>query len=301
MQSNSGISRVAIIGNGMLGVQIALLSRYRGYEVSLFDEMPNIFEETIEKYREDFIAKGLESAIPIKEWNNLRDSCVKCNSLESAVKTADLVIEAVPENLEIKKKVFKQIGMSAPKHAILATNSSSMPVSRIEESSGYPERCLNIHFYQILSGMNMADVMAGTRTLPEVFENGIRWVESLKCMPLKVKKELLGFCFNRVWRAIKKETLYMWGNSFVDFRDVDKAWMIFSGMNFGPFGFMDIVGLDTVHNIEMVYYEESKDPKDIPPVALKQKIERGDLGVKSGKGFYTYPNPEYSKPEFLKT
>lgn len=300
MEVNAGISRVAIIGNGMLGTQIALLSRYRGFDVYLFDEMSNIFEETIEKYRADFVAKGLESSIPLNEWDDLRDSCVKCDSIEKAVETADLVIEAVPENLEVKNKVFNIIGAYAPQYAILATNSSSMPVSRIEESSGYPERCLNIHFYQILSGMNMADVMAGTKTRPEIFGKGIEWVKALKCLPLKVKKELLGFCFNRVWRAIKKETLYMWGNSFVDFHDVDKAWMIFTGMNVGPFGIMDTVGLDTVHNIEMVYYEESKDPKDIPPVALKQKIEKGELGVKSGKGFYTYPNPEYSNPDFLK-
>ena len=135
-------------------------------------------------------------------------------------------------------------------------------------------------------------------------KRGINWIRSLECIPLTVKKELLGFCFNRVWRAVKREVLNMWANGFVDFRDVDRAWMIFNGMNksqerFGPFALMDKVGLDVIYDIEMVYYNDSKDPKDRPPKELKEKIARGELGVKSGRGFYTYPEPEYMKPDFL--
>ncbi len=113
------------------------------------------------------------------------------------------------------------------------------------------------------------------------------------------KKEIPGFCFNCVWRAVKKQSLYMWANDFVDFRDIDRAWSIFSGMKIGPFALMDAVGLDTVSNIEMVYHNESKDPADKPPEALMEKIKRGELGVKTGKGFYTYPNPEFLEPDFL--
>ena len=145
----------------------------------------------------------------------------------------------------------------------------------------------------------MVDVMGGTNTLSEVMEKGVEWVRSLGFIPLTVKKELLGFCFNRVWRAIKRETLYMWGNGFVDYKDVDRAWMVFTGMKEGPFGLMDKVGLDVVWDIEMVYYNDSQDPKDHPPEALKEMIERGELGVKSGVGFYIYPNPEYANPDFL--
>jgi 3-hydroxybutyryl-CoA dehydrogenase len=201
--------------------------------------------------------------------------------------------------VEVKRKVFKQLGENAPAKAIFASNSSSIPVSRMEESSGRPERCINTHFYQPLAGMNITDLMPGTKTLPDVMETGEEWIRSVGCVPLKVKKEILGFCFNSVWRAIKKQSLYMWGNDFVDFRDIDRAWCIFTTMKRGPFGIMDEVGLDTVYNIEMVYYNESKDPKDKPPEALMEKIKKGELGVKSGKGFYAYPNPEFLKPDFL--
>ena len=222
-------------------------------------------------------------------------------NLDEAVKDADLVIESVPENLALKREVWAELGRKSPPNAILATNSSSMPVSRMEESGGRPEKSLNIHFYMILGGMNMADVMGGSRTTPEVLQQGADWVRSLGFIPLTVKKELLGFCFNRVWRAIKKEVLSMWGNDYVDFRDLDRAWMIFSRMKVGPFGMMDEVGLDVIHAIEMVYYEDSKDERDKPPQALRDKVARGELGVKTKKGFYTYPDPEYSRPDFLKS
>jgi 3-hydroxybutyryl-CoA dehydrogenase len=91
----------------------------------------------------------------------------------------------------------------------------------------------------------------------------------------------------------------MWAGGYVDFRDIDRGWMIWNGVSQGPFGLMDGVGLDVVYDIEMVYYNESKDPKDFPPQALQEMIARNELGVKTGKGFYTYPHPEYKNPVFL--
>lgn len=299
MKKEAEIKNVAILGCGMLGAQIAMLAKYHGYEVFLYDPVPGTFAETIEKYRHDFKNKGVESFIPVGQWNAIQKSCHEFDSLESAVEKADLIIEAVPELLKLKQEIFADMAKAAPPHAILASNSSSIPVSRIEKSSGYPERCVNIHFYQILSGMNMADVMPGTSTLDEVVEKSIAWVQSLGCVPLKVNKEVLGFCFNRVWRSVKKETLRMWADDIVDFKDIDRAWMIFTGMKMGPFGLMDLVGLDTTYNIEKVYYEDSGDPMDHPPKALLRKIEKGELGVKTEKGFYNYPNPEFIDKDFL--
>lgn len=300
MKQNIKIQNVSILGNGMLGTQIAMVARFYGYEVYLFDPVPDMFAKTINKYRNEFQSKGTTPSIPIDQWDAIKNQCHICRSVEEALEKADLVIEALPELIEMKKEIFEIMGKTAPAHTILATNSSSIPVSRMEESSGHPERCLNLHFYQILSGMNAVDVMGGTSTLPSVKEKAVSWVRSIGCLPLFVKKELLGFCFNRVWRAVKRETLYMWANDFVDYQDVDKAWMIFTGMNMGPFGIMDLVGLDTTYNIEMVYFQESNDPKDHPPEALKKKIEKGELGVKSGKGFYSYPKPKYDDKDFLK-
>ncbi|MFZ0928816.1 MAG: 3-hydroxyacyl-CoA dehydrogenase NAD-binding domain-containing protein [Syntrophobacteraceae bacterium] len=290
---------VAVVGTGILGTQIAMLAAYAGYKVCVYDARDGAFDETYAKLYSTLKAKGVDPFIAWDKWEECKKKIRFATKLGDALKDVDLVVEAVTEDVEIKRKVFKQMGENAPAKAFFATNSSSLPISRMEDSSGRPERCLNIHFYFPLQGMNMADLMAGTKTLPEAMQKGEEWVRSLGVVPLRVKKETLGFCFNNVWRAIKRHTLYMWANDFVDFRDIDRAWTIFTGDKEGPFAKMDTVGLDTVFNIEMVYYNESKDPRDKPPNALAEKVKKGELGVKSGKGFYTYPNPEFLEPDFL--
>jgi 3-hydroxybutyryl-CoA dehydrogenase len=298
---DKSFEKVAVVGTGTLGVQIALLAANAGYSVSVFDQQPGAFDKMIQKLQVDLKTKQVDPFIAFDHWDVCRRHIQQIDQLDAIGKATDLVIEAVPENIDLKRRIFRKLGKITPSHTVLATNSSSIPVSRLEDSSGRPERCLNLHFYMPLQGMNIADVMGGTRTLPEVMEMGISWVRSLGCIPLTVKKELLGFCFNRVWRAIKREALYMWANDFVDFRDIDRAYMKFTGREDrpGPFGLMDNVGLDVIYDIEMVYYRDSNDPKDHPPEALKQKIEKGELGVKTGQGFYSYPNPEYLQADFL--
>lgn len=296
---NRPLERVAVVGTGTLGAQIAMLASSAGYMVKAFDVRKGAFHQALGRLRSDLQARGIRPFIPWERWAECLAKVQDLPDLEEAIADAELVVEAVPERLELKRQVFRQLGLKTPPGAILATNSSSIPVSRLEESSGRPERCLNLHFYMPLQGTNLVDVMGGSRTLPEVMEAGVAWVRSLGCIPLTVKKEIMGFCFNRVWRAVKRETLHMWANGYVDFQDVDRAWMVFTGMEMGPFGLMDMVGLDVVYDIEMVYYRDSGDPRDHPPQALEEKVERGELGEKTGRGFYSYPIPEYRRSDFL--
>lgn len=293
------LKKIAVVGTGILGSQIAMVAANAGCIVKVYDQRENAFTQVSDKIESDLRAKQIVPFIPWENWEKCKQAVQQTTSLDEAVRDAELVIEAVPENEELKNTVFRALGEKAPRLAILATNSSSMPVSRMESSSGRPELCLNIHFYQPIVGITMVDIMGGSKTLPEVMQQGVRWIESLGCVPLTVNKEILGFCFNRVWRAIKKEVLYLWANGFVDFRDTDRAWMVFSKMKQGPFALMDMVGLDVVYDIEMVYYKDTRDPKDKPPDALLEMIQRGELGVKTGKGFYTYPDAEFLRPDFL--
>ena len=295
-----GIKKVSVIGLGTLGAQIAIQAAYYGYEVKGYDQDSEIFQKTVQKVLGMMKFLGKKPTMSVEEWHQTAAKVKLAKDLGGALKEADLVIEAVPENLELKRKVWAQIDSLAPKGAFLATNSSSIPISRIESATQRPEKCLNIHFYQPAIGMNIVDVMGGTKITREAIETAQQFARSIECIPLTVKKEILGFCFNSVWRAIKKQTLYMWAGGFVDFRDIDRAWMVFTNMNHGPFFLMDLVGLDVVYDIEMSYYNESKDPKDQPPKALKDMIDRKEMGLKTGKGFYTYPNPEFAKPDFLK-
>ena len=293
------INRVAVVGTGTLGSQIATLSACFGYEVSAYDSDGGAFERALKDIGSLIGTRGKDPVVTVAEWDKGAEKVVVCGELKEALRDADLVIEAAPEDVAIKREVFKRLDALAPEKAILATNSSSIPISRIEDATNRPEKCLNLHFYFPALGHNMVDIMGGTKTTDETFQTGRAWIRTVGCVPLTVNKEILGFCFNRVWRAIKREVLHMWAEGFVDLRDIDRAWMIFSNMSQGPFGLMDNVGLDVIYDIEMVYYNESKDPKDHPPEALKAMIDRNELGRKTGKGFYTYPDPEYSKPDFL--
>jgi len=296
------IKKMAVIGAGVTGSQIAAHCAAFGLEVSAYDPDPEAFSAAFTLYR-SFLTHTRFSRQPIISLQQLDEGASKVKvvqDLAQVLEGADLVFEAVPEKLLLKRQVFAQVDKLAPPAAILATNSSSIPISRIEDATLRPEKCLNLHFYPPTIVNNMVDIMAGTRTTPETMQAGLDWIRSIGSVPLPVQKEILGFCFNRVWRAIKRETLYMWAGGFVDFRNIDRGWMIAYNDSMGPFGRMDRVGLDVVYDIEMVYYNESADPKDKPPDALKAMVDRNELGLKTGRGFYTYPDPEYTRPDFLK-
>jgi 3-hydroxyacyl-CoA dehydrogenase len=294
------IRKVSLIGAGTLGTQIALQGASYGFDVSVYDQDPEIFQKTLQKLRESSKNARRGPTLPFEEWVKAAQKVNQCKDLNAALKDVDLAIEACPENLELKREVFAQIDSLAPKEAILATNSSSIPISKIESATKRPEKCLNMHFYQPVLGMNIVDIMGGTKTTPETIEASKRWVRSIEYIPLTVKREILGFCFNSIWRSVKCQALHMWAEGYVDFKDIDRGWMVYFQLPQGPFGLMDLIGLDVIYEIEMIYYNESKDPKDYPPDALKAMVARKELGMKTGKGFYSYPNPEYASPDFLK-
>jgi 3-hydroxybutyryl-CoA dehydrogenase len=294
------IKNISVIGLGTLGTQIAVQAAAYGYNVRGYDQDPDIFQKTVEKMKFMMAAMGKGPTVSKEDWEKAAATVMLTGDLAEAVRDADFVIEAIPEVLELKRKVFAELDILAPKGALLATNSSSIPISRIETATQRPEKCLNLHFYQPAVGFILCDIMGGTKTSPEVIDAVRQFVRSIELIPLKVNKEILGFCFNSVWRAVKKQTLYMACNGFVDYQDIDRAWRVFTGMPYGPFAMMDLVGLDVVYDIEMSYYNESKDPKDLPPQAFKDMIDRKELGAKTGRGFYSYPNPDWAKPDFLK-
>ncbi len=295
-----GIRKVAVIGTGTLGSQIALTAAYYGCRVTAYDIVEEALPRMLGVLKMRIQNSGRKTTPPFMDLEGTAKQVRICKKLDEALESAELVIEAVPEDLELKRRVFKDLDHLSPREAILATNSSSLPVSRMESATSRPEKCLNLHFYSLDQGKIIVDIMGGSKTSPETVAAGKAWVQSIGCVPLTVNKEILGFCFNRVWRAVKKEVLHMWADGYVDFRDIDRGWMISYGTGQGPFGSMDAIGLDVVYGIEMVYYNESKNPGDHPPDALKKMIERNELGVKTGKGFYSYPNPEYKNPDFLK-
>ena len=293
------ISKVCVVGSGFLGTQIGVLSARSGYTVSMQDVSSDALsgsEKAVEGYIQEWISAG---DISEPDGDDIKQRMSYTVELKDAVQGAGMVIEAVVERLDVKREVFKKLDELCDPGVVLATNSSSIKVSLIEGAMRHPERVLNMHFYGHPWRRRILELMRGTKTTDEAMEAAKTYSHSIGVRPLIVLKESTGFIFNRVWRAIKKESLTVADEGVASFEDVDRAWMSLYDTGMGPFGLMDRVGLDVVRDIELVYYGESGDPRDKPPRILLDKISRGELGVKTGKGFYTYPNPEYMVPGWL--
>ncbi len=298
--SDSPIKNVCVVGSGFMGSQIGLQCAVYGRHVWMYDvseaslrrcgdEQASMLDEQIEA--------GVVSA---DQRQTILGRIQFSGSMREAAIAADLVIEAAREDLDVKREVFRALDEICPPHAILATNSSSLRVSRIESATNRPDKVLNTHFIQSIWKHPFVELMRGTTTSEETLQTIREFVGSIGLVPILVRRQVTGCILARIWRAVKKEALHLVDSGVATPEDVDRTWMIAMEAPLGPFILMDRIGLDVIRDIEMVYHEESGDESDAPPRVLLEKIEKGELGVKTGKGFYTYPNPAYESPDFLR-
>ena len=274
---------VTILGAGTLGRRMALMLATQGAEIRLYD--PNA----------EIRAAGVDYAmtqLPIVLEKQIKDGkagrIVPADDLAKALKDAWLVIEAVPENLDLKKTVFRQLDELAEPDAILATNSSSYASSNLVESVKQPERLLNMHFL-MPPRATPVELMSCGRTDPAVIQLLVDVLPACGLTPYVVQRESTGFIYNRIWAAIKREALAVVAEGVASPDVVDAIYAQAFGLRTGPCRMMDAVGLDIVLNIEEHYAEEREGLPEGPRVLLKKMIAEGRLGVKSGRGFYEYP------------
>ncbi len=283
-----------------MGWQIGLLCSSHGFPVMLHDISQGALDRAVQNIEVE-LGRWMEAnEIAEEEKRSILKRINTTTDMRKAASRVDLVIEAVPERLEAKREVFRRLDEICASRTILATNSSSIRVSRIEDATNRPDRVLNMHFYSGPWRRSIVELMRGSETSDETMRRAREFSAAIGVIPLVVLRESTGFVFNRVWRAVKRECLHLVDEGAASFEDVDRAWMCLYGMETGPFGMMDMIGLDVVRDIEIVYFEESGDERDRPPRILLERIERGDLGVKTGRGFYDYPNPAYKDPVWLK-
>lgn len=300
------VERAAVIGVGTMGRQIAALIAASGRPVTLWDasgEMlaaatGRILEETRTLPSLPRYAHHQFHIEPPENLGAMMDRVSIASSVARAVHGADIVIEAVREDLETKRTLFAELSRLAPE-AILATNSSSIPSSQIASAVEDPGRFLNTHFFAPIWSRPMLELMSCGQTRPDVLDATRRFGASLGLVTAVVRGDSKGFILNRVWRAVKRESLRVVDEGHADPADVDRLWMLFFGTPFGPFGVMDMVGLDVVADIETSYQSVTSDPTDRPSAILHGKVATGELGEKSGQGFYRHPEPEYLDPRWL--
>ena len=208
-------------------------------------------------------------------------------SLSVAVRGAWMVVEAIPEQLELKREAFAQLDEIADADAILASNSSSFPTSRMIDDVKRPERVLNTH-YQQPPDLNAVELMSCGQTDEGLIDALMEKIAQYGLVPFRVRRESEGFIFNRVWAAIKRECLMVVEEGVAAPEDVDGMWNIFTAPGIPPFRLMDRVGLDVVLNIEEHYASVRPGLPESPRRLLHRLIDEGKLGVKSGQGFYDY-------------
>ncbi len=292
--SASEIRTVAVIGAGTLGAQIAAMTAGSGRQVLLYDAAPNAASAGIGRLRwllEPVIDEGR------LDWDldEVLARIIPVDSLAEAVQPADLVIEAVREDLETKRTVFTEIGRLNP-GALLATNSSSLPSSGLADVVPDPGKLVNLHFFSEFWIRSCVELMGCGQTTPQTMDILAEFGRSLGLYVAVVRGESKGFIINRVWRAVKRESLRVVDEGHADPEDVDRLWAFFWGIDYGPFGMMDGIGLNVIADIEDTYMAVSQDPTDQPSKVLHNLVDAGHLGVKTGQGFYTHPHPSYQRP-----
>jgi len=289
------INRMAEIGVGTMGSNVAWACAANGLEVYLYDREKEITDRAVARLKNWFS----DGSLPKQQGQAAIARIHPCCDLEEALGNVDLAFESVYEDIEVKKKVHADIGRIAPPKVWIGSNTSSFLCTPLAKASGRPDRFFCMNWSDPRHNEKLVMLMWNAETSAETKRAAVEWARTVKMVPIITRKDIMGYCFNRIWRAVKKESLYVADIGASNPEDIDRAWMLLFGTNQGPFGLMDQIGLDTVKAIEMRYYEASGDEKDKPPAILDNLISAGKLGVKTGKGFYTYPNPVYQQPGWL--
>lgn len=289
------INTVAVIGAGTMGAGIAQVAAQSGYQVVLFDlERGKAAQakETIANRLEKRVAKG-------KIQQDQKDALLEsmfCTETIADVAEADLVIEAIVENLEIKQSLFKQLEDICKTDSILASNTSSISITSIASVLTQPERCVGLHFFNPAPLMKLVEVVRGIASSSETIERAKKWAESCGKHAV-IARSLPGFIVNRVARPFYAEGLRALECGVAEVQDIDTIMTQVGQFNMGPFELMDLIGHDVNYAVtKSVYDAYYQDKRFVPSLVQKELVEAGFLGRKSGRGFYDY-RAEAIKPE----
>ncbi|UYO97889.1 3-hydroxyacyl-CoA dehydrogenase [Microbacterium sp. M28] len=281
------ITNVTVLGTGVLGSQIAFQTAYSGFQVTAYD----ISDEALAKAKERFLhlvqtyrADGVEGAAEGKGEQALERIRYSAD-LADAVADADLVIEAVPEVLEIKQQTYEKLAAVAPEKTIFASNSSTLPLSALKDYTGRPTRFIGLHFANQVWKFNTGEVMATTDTDPVVFDTLIEFAAEIGMVPIPIHKEKPGWLLNSLLVPFLSAAQDLAFGGYAEPADIDKVWRIATGAPKGPFQILDIIGLTTPYNISVNGDEHQQ---QIAAWLKEDYIDKGKLGIATGEGFYTY-------------
>jgi len=282
------MEKVGVIGGGQMGSQIAALAAMAGYETHIYDSDVENLKSKI-KFTEDNLKNLIDKGrYENSKLDNFKQYLKTSETLDEAIKNKSFVIEAVVERLDVKLEIFENISSKLDEKVVLATNSSFIPASELAKSCEHPSRFINMHFFYPPIRMDLVEISYPKETNKETIERTQNLGKDMGRTVITCKKETPGFIVNRMLAALTDEAYKLYDEGIADFKDIDIA--IKKGLNhpLGPFELSDYSGLDIHYYAKLKIFNETNDPKDYPKEFLEEKVKKGELGVKSGKGFYDY-------------
>lgn len=297
----SDIKKVLIVGGGTMGQQIGFQCAAYGYIVTIYDVAKEAIDsapQRLEEYARQLVAAGHLDQ-PAAE-STFRDIIFSTDAQQAALE-ADLLSESIPENPALKAEAFAQFNQLCPARTIFTTNTSLLVPSLIAEATGRPDRFLAFHFHQPVWDSNVADVMPYPGTSPMVVTLVRDFAKSINQIPLVLNKENYGYVFNAIYSNLNSAAIALAANGVTSIENIDRSWMAIMKMDIGPMGMLDMVGLDTVWHITEYFATITNDPqtRKNADYLKREYVDKGWLGVKSGRGFYMYPDPVFRDPDFL--
>jgi 3-hydroxybutyryl-CoA dehydrogenase len=286
------ISTILVIGAGTMGRQIAMSAALAGYATTIQDISADglaAARTELEGWAASRVAKGkLEKDAATAALDALGYS----TDLDAVATGADFIIEAATERLEIKTAIFEKLGVLAPAHAILATNSSTLGSSKVAAATGRPAQVCNMHFFNPALVMKCVEVVRHEGTSDETVATTMELARRLGKEPVLINREIPGFIANRLMGAIQREALFLADAGIATIEDIDTTARTALGHPMGPFALMDMVGLDVIDFIAQATHAETGAPEDVPNKRIAALVAEGKLGRKSGAGFYDYAQPK---------
>jgi len=282
------LTRLAVVGGGFMGSQIATQAALHGIEVRLQDVSAEQLEKSMTANRGHLQRRVDKGRLTPADLEAALARVRTTTDLAEAVRDAEVVIEAVVEDLDVKRQVFSELDELAPPEAVLASNSSTMVISKLAGATGRPDRCANMHFFSPVLVMELCEVVMGPQTSEATAERCLALVREMGRTPVLVRKEIDGFIVNRILHAATQEAYRLLDGGVAEFQDIDTA--VEKGLNWpmGPFRLGDFTGLDVTYNARLHIYRTTGDPNYKPSPRLREKVEKGELGRKTGKGWYDY-------------